>query len=108
MIIFKENNTRVTEADDQRIQKMAYDFFRYLTLRSLPRGTIIPEYNEIVRKAHAAQYKDGVKEFLEAISNYPFGYARSMQKDEQKSKADYSSSTYIKIGDVLSYIIKSL
>jgi hypothetical protein len=78
MIIVKENSKRIKESDDQHIQKIAYDFFKYLTLRGLPRGTTIPEYDETVRKSHAVQYKDGVKEFVEALANYTSGYARSM------------------------------
>jgi hypothetical protein len=108
MIIVKEKSMRVKEADDQKLQKIAYDFFKYLTLRNLPHGTTIPEYDETVRKSHAVQYKDGVKEFVEALANYTSGYARSMQKDEQKYKSDYSSNVYTKISNALSYVIKSM
>jgi hypothetical protein len=108
MIIVKENSRRVMESDDQRVQKMAYEFFKYLTLRGLPKGVGIPEYDETVRKLHSAQYKDGIKEFIEALANYTSGYARGMQKDEQKYKADYGSNVYTKISNVLSYVIKSM
>jgi hypothetical protein len=40
MIIVKENSRRVMESDDQRVQKMAYEFFKYLTLRGLPKGIV--------------------------------------------------------------------
>jgi hypothetical protein len=108
MIVVRESARRIREAEDQKIQKMAYDFFRYLSLRGLPRGATLPEYDEVARKSHAAQYKNGVEEFIEAISNYTYGYARGIQKDEQRNKTDYGSKVYTKIGDALFYAMKSL
>jgi len=87
----------LNEADDQKIQKMAYELFQYLVTRGLKSGVKIPAYDETVRKAHAERYVDGVSEFIEAIKNYTSGYMRGMMQDEKKYKSDYNSIAYDRV-----------
>jgi hypothetical protein len=109
MIIVTENKKQIMESDDPKIQKMAYDLFRYLTVRGLPKGYSIPVADETVRQKHAVQYLSGVKEFIEALSNFTSGYAKSMWQDERNNNnADYNSSAYTKIDRILSQTLNIL
>lgn len=94
MLVFKG---KLTEADDQKIQKTAYDFFQYIAKRGLASGQTIPGYDEKARQAHAEQYRAGVAEFVEALKDYTSGYMRGMRQDEIKHKADYGVETYDRV-----------
>jgi hypothetical protein len=101
MIIVTENKKQITESDDRKIQKMAYDFFKYLTVRGLSKGYSRPA-GIIAYQNHAVQYLNGMKEFIEALSNFTSGYAQSVQQDERNNKDDdYNSSVYTKIARIL-------
>jgi len=95
MLRYQEN--KLSESDDQKIQKMAYDFFQYIVKRDLPSGKSIPDFDEKIRQDHAELYLSGVSEFIEAIKNFTDGYMRSMMKDEQKYKADFGSIVYDRV-----------
>jgi hypothetical protein len=49
----KTVSTRIAEADDETLQKLAWELFRYLSTRGLPRGRSVPDFDETVRRAHA-------------------------------------------------------
>jgi hypothetical protein len=90
----KLKESALSEADNLKIQKMAYDLFQYLAGK-------LPPPIEKKRKLHAISYYDGLAEFLEAIVNYTEGYCRSMKRDETKYKADYGSRIYEDIVHIL-------
>jgi hypothetical protein len=102
VIILSEK--KIVEADDKFVQKMAYDLFCYLSVRGLPKGRRMPEFDEMIRKAHAKQFQEGVEEFTSALSNYLAGYARSMEHDENKYRADYDSVIYKALSQALAKI----
>jgi hypothetical protein len=106
MIIFTEKSAsaKMVEADDKTVQKLAWDLFEYLSVRDVPKGQKAPDFDETVRKAHASQFRAGIKEFASAASNYLSGYARSMAYDEKKYKADYGSEIYKKLSQDLAKI----
>ena len=104
----RERKRGLKEAEDRKLQKMAYEFFQYLAARDLPPGSDVLEYNETVRQAHAARYRDGVQEFLGALADYTSGYARGMLQDERQRKANYYAGWFTTIRDVLSRAIKAM
>jgi hypothetical protein len=104
IILVKKASIKMVESDDKAIQKMAWNLFQYLSVRGIPKGYTIPGFNETARKAHAEQFQEGIKEFTSAVSNYIAGYARSMEYDEKKYKADYASATYRTLSQSLAKI----
>jgi Zn-dependent M32 family carboxypeptidase len=106
MIILRK--TKIRESEDQKIQRMVSDLFKYLSTCDLPPGSGISEVDEIARQHHAKNYYNGLSEFLQAIVDYTRGYARSMEYFEKKYKADYASRVYDAIVRKLDGIMKVL
>lgn len=97
MIIIIENKKVNERSEDQKIQKMAYEFFQHLATRGLKPGQRIPDFDEVARQRHADGFAKGVAEFMNSLKDYTGGYMRSAMQDERKNKANYGTEAFDRV-----------
>ena len=91
MLAFREDMRKITEKEDSKIQKLAYDLFQHLVTRNLTPGSKIPEFDGPIRREFTKNIYLGTEEFTQSVANYLNGYLRIWVRDEQKHKSDFGS-----------------
>ena len=91
MIIIRE--TKLTEAADPKVQKMAYELFIYLTKRGSPTNPL----DAALCQAHADQFCAGMSEFLKTIKDCLNGFMDQVARSERQNKMNYGLVTFDRV-----------